>query len=222
MTFYEKLQKHLTTKQYVLVQKIDGDYCIFSHAKNENGNYRYSDWWSSKERAMPRIGSCPGYGEQQLNECAEEASWKILKAFDIPTKQFKKGDIVMVDENAQELCKEANLGWGEEKKAMIGKECEIEGVSGSDYYVYTPEGATYLMLPHTALSYPIDRTITKQDIAKRFNIPLDEIDEWTIDNEPIRPTEDSKETEDSRDSRPTTKIKNILARIKKQLWKKLT
>jgi len=156
MTFYEKLEKHLSKKQHVLIQRVDDEYCIFSHLTDHNGNYRDSGWRMSKERAMQQLGGHYGYTPERVNECAEEYNWKIVEAFDVPQEQFKKGEVVVIADNAQELCKEVNLGWNEEKKAMIGKECEIKEVVGSDYLVYTPDRSDYWAFPHSALSYPVD------------------------------------------------------------------
>jgi len=156
MTFYEKLEKHLSKKQYVLVTRGDGYYYVFSHITDYNGNYRESRWHETKEKAIQHIGCCPGYNPASITRYAEEKGWKILKAFDIPQKRFKKGDIVLVDENAKELCKEAGISWNDKKEAMLSKRCEIMDICVGYYLVYTSDKLDYCMLPHSALSYPVD------------------------------------------------------------------
>jgi len=182
MTFYDQLKKHLTTKQYVLIQRGNGQYCTFSHNKDPKGNYRISSWWNGKEIAMSRIGYYNGYTTTIINEWAEKEDWQILKAFDVPQKRFKVGDIVLVDENAQELCEQVGILWHHDNDSMLGQECEIKYVFNYTYYVYTPDGSVYFAFPHSALSYPIKpRTITltleeaKQKLAEMSSVSVEQI-----------------------------------------------
>ena len=170
MTFYEELKQHLTKKQHVLVRRGNGQYCVFSHITDPYGNLRHSGWWNNKERAMLFIGNNYGYTQKKTNEYAEEENWKILDVFDVPQEQFKKGEVVVIADNAQELCQQVGIRWSKEREAIISKECEIMEVVSSDYYVYTPDGTTYLMFPHSALSYPVQKEETKEQKPKQITL----------------------------------------------------
>ena len=178
MTFYEELQKHLTTKQYVLIQNDNGNYCVFSHITDYNGNYRISGWRRTKEGAMTHIGDDYSYTPQEVNEHAEAYKWKILDVFSIPEGKFKKGDIVVVDKNAKELSEEAGIDWHTKKEAMVSKECEIRYVFNYTYYVYTPDKSDFFMLPHSALSYPLDEDsteLTSEEVIEEINKLLNKL-----------------------------------------------
>ena len=165
MTFHEQLKKHLTTKQYVLIQNDDGNYRIFSHIKDHNGSYRQSNWCSTKEETMQYIGDKKGYKPEQLNELAEQDNWKILEAFDIPQEQFKKGEVVVIADNAKKLCQQVGLGWSSLMDEMIGKECEVKEVKNNHYNIYPPDSTIYWALPHSALSYPIQEEQKPKEIT---------------------------------------------------------
>jgi len=175
MTFYDQLKKHLTTKHYVLVTRGDGKYCVFSHITDCYGDYRYSGWGETKEEAMQYIGVLSEYKKKEVNKLAEQDNWKIVEAFSIPEGRFKKGEVVVVADNAKELCNEADIIWRDKKESLIGKECEIKNVDGSDYYVYTPDSTIYWKFPHSALSYPLHKELTSEEVIEEINKLLNKL-----------------------------------------------
>lgn len=176
MTFYEQLKKHLSVKQHVLVQRDDGDYCIFSHFTDDDGDWRKSGWWKKEESAVIFIGDLSGYSKSEIEKYAKEEGWKFIKAFNIPTEQFKVGDKVLVSEDAKELCEAVEINNSGEIKSMSGKVCEIKDISGSDYEVYTPEKDDWYYFPHSVLSYPIET----EDTAAQEAIALLEKNGYVI------------------------------------------
>lgn len=156
MNFFNELEKHLSVKQHVLVQDNDGYYCVFSHFKDDGGNWRTTHWWYTEKWAMSNIGDISGYAKEHIDKFSKEKKWKIIKAFDIPTGRFQVGDKVIVSEDAKELCEENNITWTNAMQKMVGKVCEISEIYVLGYSVFTPDKSDDWSFPHSALSYPIE------------------------------------------------------------------
>ena len=102
MTFYEHLEKILSTKHCAVVKDDDGCYTIFSCWKDENGVFRHSDAWGTLEECMERLGECyMWYNKETLNELAKDENWQVIDAFDIEHEaDFKVGDKVEIIDNS--------------------------------------------------------------------------------------------------------------------------
>ena len=172
MTFFQKLERQLKTKGHCVVWNNLEDYCVFSHFKNEDGNYRMSEWYESTKEAKECIGGSYGYLEKRINELAQEENWQIIEAFEIPLERFKAGDKVLVSKDAKRLCKEYGIGWGGSgMDKMLGLTSVIEGISRSvnTYKVYNQDKSDYWNFPHSALSYPLDDEETIKIEGKRYH-----------------------------------------------------
>ena len=162
--FYEELCKHLSVHDNVLVQREDGEYCVFSNNKDADGNFRDSGW-NNAETTKFRIGDNYGYTKEYIEKYSSLENWKIPKngVFDNPKERFKEKEFVLIGENAEEECNKYDLGWDEEKEKMVGKVLEIYYCNGSDYNVFDEYGDSY-PFPHSCLFYPIEEE-KKEEIS---------------------------------------------------------
>jgi hypothetical protein len=148
--FYNKLKKILEYKDHVMVRREDGNYCVFSSVKDEEGNFRVSSWYY-RECAKKYIADCYGEGKEYINRLAKEQNWQIVEMWDNPKKRFVPGDKVKIADNAKELCEEIGLDWDKTKQAMIGMVCEVDENDGGDYFIWDTYKDVYRIFPHSAL-----------------------------------------------------------------------
>jgi hypothetical protein len=148
--FYKKLEKILAHKDHCMAKDNEGEYCVFSSVKDENGDFRWSGWWTSKKTAKARIGRYSGMIENDINEIAKDKNWQIVEMWDNPKKRFHPGEKVKIADNAKELCEEADFR-ADEMEEMIGKILEIKNLYGSDYRVWTEDKEDWWFFPHSAL-----------------------------------------------------------------------
>jgi hypothetical protein len=161
--FYNKLKKILEYKDHVMVRREDGNYCVFSSVKDEEGNFRVSSWYY-RECAKKYIADCYGEGKEYINRLAKEQNWQIVEMWDNPKKRFHPGDKVKIADNAKELCEEIGLDWDKTKQAIIGMVCEVDENDGGDYWVKDEEDNSWLF-PHSALEPVFDEKEDKMQEA---------------------------------------------------------
>jgi hypothetical protein len=146
-----KLKKILEYKDHVMVRRYDGQYCVFSSFKDEDGNFRESGWGLDKETSKNYIGNCDGYTEEEITDLAKKESWQIVEIWDNPKKSFKVGQRVKIADNAKELCEEIGGDWNSSKEKMNEKILEIKSLDGSDYKVWDEYKENWWFFPHSAL-----------------------------------------------------------------------
>jgi len=84
----------------VPVKKEDGYFQVISTAKDVDGDYRRSSWWSTLEGAKQHIGYWDGYRKENLEK--EIKDWEILTPFRLEVEPFKVGDKVQILESIKE------------------------------------------------------------------------------------------------------------------------
>ena len=171
MTFYEQLERQLKTKGHVVVKDKEGEYCVFSHFKDEDGLYRNSGWCTTIKRVKELIGNTSGYSEKDINKIAKVNNWNIVEVFEMPLERFEAGDKVLVGENAKEECEKYGILWCSGMDKMVGKVCAIEKDSIYWYVVYLPDKSDYFSLPPPLLTYPfkeVEEEMVGEEVEVKF------------------------------------------------------
>ena len=128
----KKLNLKLKHGEIVIFENEREKIGIGGSGKDENGDYRNSDWCDSIDEVLQTIGKECGFTRGDLKKYLKD--WKYIKS--IPwalSEPIPEGTKVLISDNAKEECEKWGLFF--EMEEMIGKVYEIDCVSNGHYVI---------------------------------------------------------------------------------------
>jgi len=93
---YKETQRLLDAGEEVMLTRDGGDYMIISPTKDFEGDYRNSDWCTTKESAKANRGDDSGYTKEEFLEEADDENWKIVSSIKEPDPIIEVGTKVKI------------------------------------------------------------------------------------------------------------------------------
>ena len=152
----EQLNLSLKYGEIVIFQDEDDKFIgIGGAGKDEDGDYRRSNWCNSIEEILQTIGSCGVFTQDDLKEKLKRLKYikSIPWALSDPIPDETK---VKILDNAEEECERFGIDWDSVKRAMVGKVCKIYGMDGSDYYILNEDKSDTPLFPRSAFVIAVE------------------------------------------------------------------
>ena len=106
-----------------IVQDDEGNYCVFSTDKDNNGCYRKSGFYFDKENAIKHIGRNEGEKKESIDtrikNQVKNQDWHII---DWVIRYPEKMTHCRLMPNAKEICEKFGYFWNEEMEKMLKEE----------------------------------------------------------------------------------------------------
>lgn len=138
MTFAEKLKNNYRCGKCTIVENKNKRFAIFS-TPDLNGCLRYSTFYESLNGAERNIGDNCGWSDEDLNNVAQEESWRIVGTIDFSElggEGYKEGEKVRILPDSKEKCLKSGIDWNTYKKEILKKGFGlVERKEGSEYRI---------------------------------------------------------------------------------------
>ena len=147
----------------IVVFQDNSDYeyvAIGGVGKDYDGNYKRSDWWDTKQKALHQLGYYGGYSEEQLKEALP--NWTFIDSIPPKLATVPVGIKVKILDCAEEECKRLWLDWNDEMKEVVGKVCEIKELIRGDYYIWNEDKSDYELYPRSSFTVVLEEETTKE------------------------------------------------------------
>ncbi len=177
----KKLQEKLNYGEIVIFKAGDDTFiagddtfiAIGGAGTDEEGCYRFSGRWETKERCLNYIGDLCGYAEEELKKYLPD--WEYIESIPLSQKRIPAGTMVTISDNAEEACEEMGIYWNKKMKEMIGKTCEIRENYNSDYRIYNEDKSENWLFPRNAFIIATEEEADEEVIIKISKSSLQEL-----------------------------------------------